>query len=153
MRHFLSAPVLAAAILLKASLVSAQLLSVDINKTETPRSDDTAPGFVGWYDVGSGQTATHIFTNFVVVLDPTSGLPIATNISSIISCTLAETVPAIGSSGATLMANWLNKNGNTTSTDPSAGYRLSGDGVWVYDTVNSHPYTNGGALSLTISNL
>ena len=128
----------------------AQLLSVDINKSENPRSDDTAPGFVGWYDVGTGQQATHVFTNFTVVLDPDTGLPVATNVSSIIPCTLAVTAPA---SGATLTANWLNKNGNTTSTDPNAGYRLSGDGVWANNTSTGQPYTNGGALSLTISNL
>jgi hypothetical protein len=55
---------------LYAGLCSAQLLSVDINKTEAPRPDDTAPGFVGWYDVGTGQTATHIFTNFTSTLTP-----------------------------------------------------------------------------------
>lgn len=131
----------------------AQLLSVDINKSEAPRSDDTAPGFVGWYDVGTGQQATHVFTNFTVVLDPDTGLPIATNVSSVISCTLAQTVPPIGTSGGSLLANWLNKNGNTTSPDPNAGYRLSGDGVWVNNTNTGQPYTNGGALSLTISNL
>ena len=131
----------------------AQLLSVDINKTESPRSDDTAPGFVGWYDVGTGQEATHIFTNYTVVLDPDTGLPIATNVSSVVSCTLAQTVPPIGTSGASLLANWLNKNGNTTSPDPNVGYRLSGDGVWVNNTNINQPYTNGGALSLTISNL
>jgi hypothetical protein len=130
-----------------------QLLSVDINKSESPRPDDTAPNFVGWYDVGTGQTATHIFTNLTVVVDLDTGLPIATNISSIISCTLAQTSPAIGSSGSSLLANWLNKNGNTTSTDPNAGYRLSGDGVWVNNTATGQPYTNGGAFSLTISNL
>jgi hypothetical protein len=138
---------------LLAQPASAQLLSIDINKSQSPRSDDTAPGFVGWYDVGTGQTATHVFTNFTVVLDPDTGLPVATNVSSIISCTLAQTVPAPGTSGSSLLANWLNKNGNTTSTDPNAGYRLSGDGVWVNNTVTGQPYTNGGALSLTISNL
>ena len=128
------------------------MLSVDINKSQSPRSDDTAPGFVGWYDV-TGQRATHVFTNFTVVLDPNTGLPVATNISSIISCTIAQTVPAFGDASSTLSANWLNKNGNTTSTDPNAGYRLSGDGVWVNNTGTGQPYTNGGALSLTISNL
>ncbi len=133
----------------------AQLLSVDINKTENPRSDDTAPGFVGWYDVGTGQTATHVFTNTTYVLDPTTGLPTATNYSTI-SCTLAETVPPVGASGASLIANWLNKDGNTTSPNFNIGYRLSGDGVWVNNTNNTNtgqPYTNGGALSLTINNL
>jgi hypothetical protein len=149
----LSASLVLACALLLSQPVLAQLLSVDIDKSEAPRSDDTAPGFVGWYDVGSGQAATHVFTNFTYTLDPDSGLPIATNISAIISCTLAQTVPAFGSAGSSLMANWLNKNGNTTSPDPNAGYRLSGDGVWVFNTVTGQPYTNGGALSLTISNL
>jgi hypothetical protein len=149
-----SIAVLPFVVLLSAPLSRAQLLSVDINKSQSPRSDDTAPGFVGWYDVSaSANASTHIFTNFVVVRDPDTGLPIVTNISSIMSCTLAQTVPAPGDPGATLMANWLNKNGNTTSQDPNAGFRLSGDGVWVYDATASHPYTNGGALSLTISNL
>jgi len=131
----------------------AQLLSVDINKSESPRSDDTAPGFVGWYDVGTGQSATHVFTNYTVVFDPDTGLPTATNVSSVITCTLAQTVPAVGTGGSSLLANWLNKNGNTTSTDPNAGYRLCGDGVWVLNTGTGQPYTNGGALSLTISGL
>jgi hypothetical protein len=131
----------------------AQLLSVDINKSQSPRSDDTAPGFVGWYDVGTGQQATHVFTNLTVVLDPVTGLPTATNVSSIVSCTLAQTVPPIGTSGASLLANWLNKNGNSTSPNPTVGYRLSGDGVWVQNTNINQPFTNGGAFSLTISNL
>ncbi len=130
----------------------AQLLSVDINKSENPRSDDTAPGFVGWYDVGTGQQAAHVFTNTTFVLDPTTGLPTATNYSTI-SCTLAETVPPVGASGASLTANWLNKNGNTTSPNFNVGYRLSGDGVWVNNIATGQPYTNGGALSLTINNL
>ena len=144
---------LVGAVSLCANPSVAQLLSVDINKSQSPRSDDTAPGFVGWYDVGTGQQATHVFTNFTVVLDPDTGLPVTTNISSVISCTLAQTVPAQGTLGSSLLANWLNKTGNTTSTDPNAGYRLSGDGVWVNNTVTGQPYTNGGALSLTIANL
>ena len=131
----------------------AQLLSIDINKSEAPRPDDTEPGFLGWYDVGTGQTATHVFTNETYTLDPDTGLPTATNITSIISCTLALVTPPVGTSGGSLLANWLNKNGNTTSTDPYVGYRLSGDGAWVQNTTNGQPYTNGGALSLTISNL
>ncbi len=130
-----------------------QLLSVDINKSQSPRSDDTSPGFVGWYDVGAGQQATHSFTNYAVVLDALTGLPVSTNISSIVSCTLAQTVPTLGTAGSTLLANWLNKNGNSTSTDPNAGYRLSGDGVWINNTAVGQPFTNGGAFSLTISNL
>lgn len=139
-------------VLLLAPFSRAQLLSVDINKSQSPRPDDTAPGFVGWYDVGTGQTATHLFTNITVVLDPVTGLPTSTNFS-VISCTLTQTIPVVGDTNSSLLANWLNKNGNTTSTDPNAGYRLSGDGVWVNDTSTGHPYTNGGALSLTISNL
>ncbi len=138
-------------ILASVKFASAQLLSVDINKSQSPRPDDTAPGFVGWYDIGSGQSATHTFTNLSYTLDPDTGLATATNISSVITCTLAQTVPATGSSGSSLQANWLNKNGNTTSTDPNAGYRLSGDGVWVVNTVTGQPYTNGSALSLTLS--
>ena len=140
-------------LVLHAFNVSGQLLSVDINKSQSPRSDDTAPGFVGWYDVGAGQTATHSYTNFTVVLDSITGLPVSTNVASIISCTLAQTYPAPGTNGGALLANWLNKNGNNTSSDPNAGYRLSGDGVWVNNTAVAQPYTNGGAFSLTISNL
>ena len=58
MRKFL--PILFALFCARLSL--AQLLSADINKTESPRPDDTAPGFVGWYDMGTGQAATHLFT-------------------------------------------------------------------------------------------
>ena len=145
--------ILACAAWLCTQPAGAQLLSVDINKSQSPRSDDTAPGFVGWYDVGTVQQATHFFTNFTVVLDPDTGFPVATNVSAIISCTLAQTVPAPGTVGASLLANWLNKNGNTTSSDPNAGYRLSGDGVWVNNSITGQPYTNGGALRLTISNL
>ena len=140
-------------LLLNASVAFAQLLSVDINKSQSPRSDDTAPGFVGWYDVGTGQTATHVFTNFTVVLDADSGLPVATNISSIISCTLRQTVPAFGTSGSSLITDWQGKKGNSTSTDPNAGFRLAQDGVWVNNTSVTQPYTNGGAFSLTLSNL
>ena len=153
MRNMLPAARLVLLILLSANVATAQLLSVDINKSQSPRSDDTAPGFTGWYDVGTGQTATHTFTNFTVVLDADTGLPVATNISSLISCTLAQTVPPVGTAGTALLANWLNKNGNTTSTDPNAGYRLAGDGVWVNNTATGQPCTNGGALSLTISGL
>jgi hypothetical protein len=42
--------------LLSAPLSRAQLLSVDINKSQAPRTDDTAPGFVGWYDVSPNPT-------------------------------------------------------------------------------------------------
>lgn len=140
-------------IFLNATFASAQLLSVDINKSQTPRSDDTAPGFVGWYDVNtSAQTTSHSFTNYTVVFDPDTALPTATNISSIISCTIAQTFPAPGGGGSSLAADWQAKKGNSTSPDPSAGFRLSEDGVWIRDTTTGNP-TNGGAFSLSISGL
>ena len=151
LHRFLPA-VLGAVLTCAISGASGQTLSVDINKSQSPRSDDTAPGFVGWYDIGTGQTATHTFTNTALVLDPDSGLPVGTNYS-MITCTLAQSVPAPGSGGSALLSNWLNKNGNTTSPDPNAGYRLCGDGVWVNNTTANQPYTNGGALTLTISGL
>jgi hypothetical protein len=138
-------------VLLFAQFSRAQRLSVDINKSQSPRSDDTAPGFVGWYDVNtSAQTTSHSFTNFTVVFDPETGLPTATNIGSIIACTIAQTFPAPGNAGSSLMADWQAKKGNSTSSDPSAGFRLSEDGVWVKDTTSGNP-TNGGAFSLSIS--
>jgi hypothetical protein len=148
-------------ILLNAHTASAQLLSVDINGTA--RSDTTAPGFAKW-DVGSDltgskRTVTRAFTNYVIAYDPDSGYPVATNISSIVSCTLAQTSPDPTVVDATiyLNANYANKNGNSTSTDPSAGYRLCGDGCWTHQKndalVIDRPYTNGGAFSLTLSNL
>ena len=131
----------------------AQLLSVDINKSETPRSDDTAPGFTGWYDVNTAaQTTSHSFTNFAVVLDPGTGLPTATNIAAILSCTIAQTFPTPGGIGSSLNADWQAKKGNNTSTDPNAGFRLSEDGVWIRDTTSNNP-TNGGAFTLSISGL
>jgi hypothetical protein len=107
----------------------AQLLSVDINGTT--RSDTTAPGFTRW-DVtpdlsGTKRSATRSFTNFVYVFDPVSGLPTATNISSIIACTLAQTYPTAPDTTIYLNANYANKNGNSTSPDPNSGYRLSAD--------------------------
>ncbi len=53
------------------------------------------------------------------------------------------------------MANWLNKNGNTTTPDPNAGYRLCGDGVWIEPQwqPRSTLTPNGGAFTLTISGL
>lgn len=129
----------------------AQLLSVDINKSQPSRSDDTAPGFVGWYDVNtSAQTTSHTFTNLSITHDPDTGLPSATNITAIIGCTLAQTFPV----GANFIfnADWEAKKGNNGSTDPNAGFRLSEDGVWVRDSATANP-TNGGAFNLSITGL
>jgi hypothetical protein len=120
--------------------VLAQSLKIDINNSA--RSDNTAPGYTAWNlatDLSSSpQRVTRVFTNAA---------------SNLISCTIAQTVPPFGDPATNLKADWGNKDGNTTSTDPSAGYRLSADGVWVYTSAIGVPYTNGGALSLTISNL
>ena len=118
----------------------AQLLKVDINNTS--RSDNTAPGYTAWNlatDLGSSpQRVTRVFTNAA---------------SNLVSCTIAQAVPGLGDPGTNLKADWGNKDGNSTSTDPNVGYRLSADGAWVYTTATGIPYTNGGSLSLTISNL
>ena len=153
MNHFLRRMALMCLLVLAFHDARAQLLSVDINKSQTPRSDDTAPGFVGWYDVNtSAQTCSHTFTNFFVVLDPDTGLPSATNVTAIIGCALTQTFPAFGSAGSSFNADWQGKKGNNTSTDPNAGFRLSEDGVWVRDTVTGNP-TNGGSLNLSITGL
>ncbi len=134
--------------------VQAQMLRVDINKSQSPRSDDTAPGFAGWYDVGSGSAGHPCVYKFYRRSGSRHRAAYATNISSIISCTLAQTVPLRQESGSVMMANWLNKNGNTTSPDPNAGYRLAGMAFGLTTrTPPNQPYTNGGALSLTISTL
>jgi len=143
---------LAAAVLVTTATAHGQLLSVDINKSQAPRSDDTAPGFAGWYDVGTGQQATHLFTNYTVVFDA-EGFPLATNISSVVSCALRQTFPPFGSAGSSLITDWQAKKGNSTSPDPNAGFRLAEDGVWVNNSSFNQPYTNGGALSLAVSNL
>ena len=144
--------------LLISQFSQAQLLSVDINGTV--RSDVTAPGFTPWYlspDISGGKTATRSFTNYSYTLDPDSGLPVATNVSLIIPCKLTMTVPVTSDATHYLNANYANKNGNSTSPDPNAGWRLSGDGGWPHwkdDTITvDQPNTNGGALSLIISNL
>jgi hypothetical protein len=134
---------------------------VDINAS-VGRSDTTAPGFSRWdltSDLNSGtqnRLAKHSFTNFTVITDA-NGIPLGTNIASVITCTVAETYPTNADATIYLNAGNGNKNGNSTSTDPSAGYRLSADGVWVHQKddilVIDRPYTNGGSLSLTISNL
>jgi hypothetical protein len=117
-----------------------QLLKVDINNTS--RSDNTAPGNTPWNlatDISSSpQRVTRVFTNAV---------------SNLVSCTIEQTVPPVGDASTTLKADWGNKDGNTTSTDPNVGYRLSADGVWVQTTATGQPYTNGGSLTLTISNI
>jgi hypothetical protein len=140
----------------------AQLISVDINSS-IGRSDTTAPGFSRWdltADLSAGtanRIATHSFTNLSIVFDPDTGVPIATNIIAIIPCTVAQVFPTAADSTIYLNANNGNKNGNSTSPDPSAGWRLSTDAVWVHqkdDTQSiDRPYTNGGAFTLTISNL
>jgi len=141
------------AVWLNPNQVSAQVLSVDINKSQAPRPDDTAPGFVGWYDVNtSAQTTSHTFTNYAVVLDPTTGFPITTNITAIIGCTLTQELPVPGNGDSTFNADWEGKKGNATGPDPNAGFRLSEDGVWVKSTASGNP-TNGGAFTLSITGL
>jgi hypothetical protein len=148
------------ALFLSSACCPAQLLSVDINGTV--RSDVTAPGFTPWYVAGdlSGAKTTTIsrsFTNFTYTYDADTGLPVDTNISLIIPCTITMTVPATADTTHYLNANYANKNGNSTSSDPNSGYRLSEDGVWAHwkdDSISvDQPYTNGGALSLSIGNL
>src|SRR6266478_4833640 len=123
-----------------ANVSRAQLLKIDINNTS--RGDNTAPGFTAWNlatDLGSNSNrATRVFTNAA---------------NSPISCTVSQTVPAIGTANIGLKADWGNKDGNTTSTDPNAGYRLCTDGVWTHDFSANRPVTNGGAFCLVISNL
>jgi hypothetical protein len=142
-----------------APFTRGQLLSVDINGAS--RSDTTAPGFSKWdLPVGlsaDGRSAVRSFTNLVYTFDPDTGLPIATNIGSIVGCKLEQTFPTAADATIFLKADYANKDGNSTSLDPNAGWRLSADGVrvhWKDDTVPvDHPYTNGGAFRLTISNL
>jgi Bacterial Ig domain len=158
LRIFLRA-VCYAALALGLSSARAQLLSVDINGTAG--SQNTAPGFVAWNlggQTGAGiKSVTQNFTNFTYTFDPVTGLPTATNVSLIIPCTVAMTTPGSASSTVYLNAKNANKNGYSSSTDPNAGWRLSIDGAMAYwkdGTLNTdQPYTNGGAISLTISNL
>lgn len=156
-----SMPAIATALLFCAAALRtpAQLLSVDINGGAG--GNNTAPGFTAW-NVGavSGANvikATQYFTNYAYTFDPNTGLPTATNISLIIPCTVAMTTPSSASSTVYLYAKNANKNGYSTSADPSAGWRLAIDGAMAYykdDTITvDQPYTNGGAISLTISNL
>jgi hypothetical protein len=137
----------------------AQLLSVDINAASG--AQPTAPGFVAWYmspQVGSGiSSATQNFTNYTYAFDPNTGLPTATNISLIIPCTVTMTYPPAASSTIYLNAKNANKTGYSSSSDPNAGWRLSIDGCMAYlkndALTEDQPYTNGGAISLTILNL
>lgn len=129
----------------------AQLLSVDINGAA--RSDTTAPGFTGWNITAGSGTASQSFTNYTYGYDPDTGL-VTTN-SSVVLCKLEQTVPA-PTAVIYLKADYANKDGNTTSSDPNAGWRLSMDGCHVHykDNISiDMPYTNGGAFRLTISNL
>ena len=145
--------------LLTPQFLRAQLLSVDINGTV--RSDVTAPGFTPWYMAadltGTRQTVTRSFTNYVYTYDSDTGLPTSTNINLIIPCTVTMTYPPVANATNYLNANYANKDGNSTSSDPNSGWRLSADGCWAHwkndAIVVDQPYTNGGALSLTISNL
>ena len=146
--------------LLLPQIVPAQLLSVDINGLSTEANKGTtAPGFAPWYlgsQTGSGiASATQYFTNYTYTYDPDTGLPTATNISLIIPCVVTMTHPPAASSTNYLTAKNANKNGYTTSSDPNAGWRLCIDGGMAYwkDNILDQPYTNGGAISLTISNL
>jgi hypothetical protein len=142
-----------------ASLSHGQLLSVDINGAA--RSDTTAPGFNKW-DLplslsADSRSATLSFTNYVYDNDPDTGLPIATNIGSIIGCQLEQTFPTVADATIFLKADYANKDGNTTSADPNAGWRLAMDGCrvhWKDDAIPvDMPYTNGGAFRLTLLNL
>ena len=122
------------------------------------RKGPTAPGFVPWY-VGS-QTGAEIERDPILHQlylhhDPDTGM-VTTNISLIIPCTVTMTHPTAPSSTNYLYAKNANKNGYTTSTDPSAGWRLciDGDVHWKDDTITvDQPNTNAGAISLIISNL
>src|SRR5262249_9744940 len=83
---------------------------------------------------------------------------VVTTNSRVIYCKLEQTNPA-PTSVIYLKADYVNKDGNATSPDPSVGWRLCMDGVrvhWKDDNALpkiDHPYTNDGALRLTISNL
>ena len=138
----------------------AQLLSVDINvSVNDANKGPTAPGFVPWYlgsQAGANVTsATQYFTNYTYTFDPDTGLPTATNISLIIPCKVTMAHPSAASLTNYLDSKNAGKLGYTTSTDPNAGWRLCIDGCMAYwkDSILDQPNTNGGAISLTISNL
>src|SRR4051812_32840138 len=125
MKKYLLKWIVASVACLLSGPSQAQLLSVDINGAT--RSDTTAPNFKKWDISSSAGAQSQSFTNFVYDYDPDTGLPIATNVGSVISCRLTQTFPA-PSSTIFLKADYANKDGNTSSTDPSAGWRLSMDG-------------------------
>jgi hypothetical protein len=160
MQRIFIAPVVGAWMCFLASSSPAQLLSVDINGLTTEANKGpTAVGFAPWYlgsQTGAGiRSATQYFTNYTYAYDPDTGLPTATNISLIIPCVVTMTYPPAASSTNYLTAKNANKNGYTTSSDPNAGWRLCIDGAmpWWKDGTLDQPNTNGGAISLTISNL
>ena len=144
MRRKYLALAVVALVCLGPQLSRAQLLKVDVNAS-AGRSDTTAPGYSRW-DIngdltGNKRVATRAFTNAA---------------SAVITCSIALTAPTNVDSTIYLFANWLNKDGASTSPDPSVGWRLAFDGVWVHNKDDSvpvdRPHTNG-AISLTISNL
>ncbi|MFO1475411.1 MAG: Ig-like domain-containing protein [Verrucomicrobiota bacterium] len=132
---------------------SAYNWKLDVNASNG-RADTTAPGFLRWdligdYTDSTRRTALRSFTNSIT---DESGSNV---VLGVITCALSQTQPAAADSTIYLNANWLNKNGSSTSTDPNAGYRLSFDGAWVHQKDNvsiDRPYTNG-ALSLSIAGL
>jgi hypothetical protein len=138
-------------------MTRAQLLSVDINVTA--RADNTAPGFTPWNMgtdlTGTRQSVTRSFTNYVYTYEQDTGLPLTTNLNLVIPCTVTMANPATATTTINLNAKNANSTGYSQSTDPSVGWRLPIDGccVWLKDAVFDQPYTNGGAFSLTISNL
>lgn len=142
------------AVFLSIHAAPAQLLSVDINGLA--RADTTAPGFFKWDLTTTASAFTASFTNYTYNYDPETGLPIATNIGSVIGCKLQQLTPP-GSGTVYLRGEYSNKDGNTTSTDPNVGWRLSMDGCrvwWKDDAIPvDMPWTNNGSFSLTISNL
>jgi len=143
------------------NVARAQLLSVDINATVgDANKGPTAVGFAPWYlgsQTGANvKSATQYFTNYTYTIDPDTG-NVTTNISSIIPCMVTMTYPTVANSTNFLNAKNQGKNGYSASPDPTAGWRISIDGVMAYWKDDSqsidHAFTNGGAISLSISNL
>ena len=97
--------------------------------------------------------SSHTFTNFSVTLDPTTDLPVATNITAIIGCTLTQLVPVTGHGDSTLNADWEGKKGNSTSTEPNQGFRLSEDGVWIQKHGQRQSPPTACSFSLSITGL
>lgn len=141
---------LATLALLTVQICRAQLISVDINGSA--RSDVNAPGFSPW-NLVSGSSAT--FTNYSYSYDPDTGAAVTTNVTRI-GCKLTQISPS-ASSTMYLDGEYVNKDGNETSTDPDDGWRLSMDGCrvrWKDDgTGVDQACTNNASFSLTISNL